>query len=147
MTFLILFCLLSNFAMAKDYRNFSTRSGKLITTDRNVITVRNLTLMSWDWDSGRVKVCIGTSKLRCKDIEIEMHRVRSIDFEKTQDSDPKFILFYAVVTLKNGTKRKILMDRVYNNGMNNPYYSFVGKSDFGIEEIKLWDVKYVEFYD
>lgn len=136
-----------NMSYAKKYLYFSNREGKVLTTDGTKKELNNLTLMEWDWSSGTVKGCNGVNQLKCKEIEIEMNNVMSMEFEKQKDSDPEYIRFMVLVTMKNGAKREFLVHRVYNNGMNTPYYSFVGKSDFGIEETKIWNVKRVDFFD
>jgi hypothetical protein len=147
MRFYIILCVLilsANTLNAKDYYYFSNRNGQIIKTDGTTVELNYLTLMEWKWDFGSVVACYGRSKLKCKEIEIDMGSVKSIEFEK-ENENPDYVLFYAVVTLKTGTTDKILVKRVYNNGMNNPSYSFVGKNEFGTVEVKMWDVKHVEY--
>ena len=136
-----------NTLQAKDYKYFSHRKGQVVKTDGSRLSLNELTLMEWDWNSGRIKGCCGVLKLKCKNIEIEMKNVRSMEFSKEKDSDPKWIRFMVNVTMRNGSQREFLVQRFYDDGRNVPYYSFVGKSDFGVEEAIMWKVKRVEFYD
>ena len=135
----------ANALCAKDYHYFSERKGEIIKTDGSSMSVNNLTLMYWKWSNGSVKACYGTSKLKTKDIKIDINKVQTIEFLKESDGTD-YVNFYSIITLKSGESGKFLIKRVYNNGHNNPYYSFVGKNSFGIVEVKIWDVKKI-IYD
>lgn len=130
---------------AQRYHHFSERKGEIIKTDGSSVVVNNLTLMYWKFSMGRVTDCYGTSKLKAQDIEIDINRVQSIEFIKEEDGTD-YINFYAEVKLLSGQSGRFLVKRVFNNGRNNPYYSFVGKNDFGIIEVKIWDVKKVIYH-
>lgn len=144
--FLLLFIMLNVVFQlsAQKYYYFSKRNGEIIKTDGTSVTVDNLTLMNWKWSAGSVEAGYGTSKLKAKEIEIDLNNVRSIEFSKESDGT-NFIYFYANITLKSGESGKYLMQKVYNNGHNNPNYSFVGKNAFGTIEFKIWDVKKVTY--
>lgn len=137
---------LSSFSsVAQRYHYFSSSKGAVTKWDGQKFELQNLTLMSWRHSFGRVTDLYGETKLKCEDIEISISEVKSISFEKVEDPQPEYILFFANVMLKNGNTGRFLVSRVLNNGYNNPYYSFVGKNDFGTVEIKIWDVKSITF--
>ncbi len=140
---ILLIALSATFTLtAQRYSYFSERKGEIIKTDGSSFVVNNLTLMYWKMSMGRVVDYYGTSKLKAKDVEIDINKVQSIEFIK-EDDGPEYINFYANIKLKSGGSGRFLINRVYNNGQNNPHYSFVGKNDFGIIDVKIWDVKKV----
>jgi hypothetical protein len=128
---------------AQTYSYFSDRKGVIINSDGSSITVNNLTLMYWDMMMGNITALYGTSKLKCKEIEIDLKDVRSLEFLKESDGTD-YTDFYVDVLLKSGTSGRFLIKRVYSRG---PYFSFVGKNDFGTVAVKMWDVKKVLYED
>lgn len=144
-TFTIISLVLAITLFAQKYHYFSDRKGEIIKTDGSSYVLNNLSLMSWDFSMGQVTNLYGTSKLKCKEIDIDLKKVKSIEFVKESDGTD-YIHFYAVVKLESGATGKYLIKKAYNNGQNNPYYSFVGKNDFGVVEVKIWDVKKVLFH-
>ncbi len=76
-------------------------------------------------------------------VEVPVEKIRKIIFVKQHEGD--YINFIAKITLLNGNTRDLLMGRFPEKTKRGPTYSFAGKSDFGDEVIKLWDIKEVVF--
>jgi hypothetical protein len=109
----------------------------------------NLTYVKKDYKfGGVVKGYLAVKNISGKfgdsKVEIPIKKIKSIIFEKEQKS-PESIDFYAIIEIKSGDSRRLLIKNVYMKGPNQPPYAFAGVSGFGEEVIDLWKIKRITF--
>lgn len=105
----------------------------------------HITLVEWNFSLGTVdsypyKLHF-TGKYGDAKVEIPVENISRIVFEKETTMDDA-INFYATVYI-NRSSRKLFLGKFKKTERNGPYFSFAGKSDFGDEVIKIWNIKEV----
>jgi len=104
----------------------------------------NITLVKWDFSFGATIESYPYSlkfsgKYGDSKVEIPMENISKIVFEK-EPLGSEVINFYATVYV-SGNSRRLFLGKFTAHERRGPYFSLAGKSDFGDEVIKLWNVK------
>jgi len=115
--------------------------------------VRHLTYAGWVWDNGKVKSYQPLSELAGRhgnsEVRIPITLIKNLVIEKEKKEKDKNGNYrtdvWAEVTLWTGSTHRVFIKEVLENGMNNPYCSFIGETDIGSFACELWMTAKVQF--